>query len=464
MRNFLPLSLSLILLGGCAVKEPPTVQETAATAMGEEAEVPKTDFKAAANAAKGAVQDGWVRSFGDPKLEALVSDAIDHNLDIRAAIARVDAAAAEATQAGAELKPAIVLGGSSKVADGFSSGSDSTDSSGVSLNASWELDVWGRIRAEAAAGTASFEATQFELEAVYQSVAAQTAKAYFFLTEATLQVAEAQKAIDLYKRSLEVVEAKYEIGQVTKKEVSQAKARIAQGEIVIRRATSAKNQAARSLEILLGRYPSAEIEGAEELVATPPPIPVGIPSELLERRPDLQAAERKVAAQFFEIQEAKAARLPSIALSAGAGSSTSDLTDMIGLGSDYWTAGANFLAPLYTGGELEAQVEIETAQQQEALAEYGKLALKAFSEVEQGLSNESLLREQEDYIREVLVESENALRVSNAQFEQGRIEFLFVLIQQAEVIGARVSLLRIRDKRLQQRIDLHLALGGNFEG
>ncbi len=457
------ISSTLMVLCGCSVKEPEPIQETAASALGEEAELPKLNFKAAADAAKGDVQDGWIGSFGDPKLSMLVDEAIDNNLNIQAAVARVDAAAGYATQASAELKPAIALGGSASAAEGLDSANSGLSSSGVSLNASWELDVWGRIRSQAAAGEAALEATQFQLEAAYQSVAAQTAKAYFFLTEAALQIKAAEEALELYEKSLELVNAKYKVGQVTQKEVAQAKASVAQGQVVIRQATSARNQAARALEMILGRYPSAEIEGSTDLVATPPPIPVGLPSELLERRPDLRAAERAVAAQFFQVQSAQAARLPRITLSGGLGTSTSDLTNLVGLGPDFWTMGANFAAPIYTGGALKAQVEIETAQQKEALAQYGLTALQAFSEVEQGLSNESLLREQEEYIRIVLKESEEALRVSNAQFRQGKIDFLSVLTQQGEVIASRVNLLYISEQRLQQLVDLHLALGGNFE-
>ncbi len=215
--------------------------------------------------------------------------------------------------------------------------------------------------------------------------------------------------------------------------------------------------------MILGRYPAAQIDGAENLVGTPPPIPAGIPSELLERRPDLRAAERAIAANFLQIQTAEAARLPRISLTAGVGTSSGELENIIALGGDYWSLGANFMAPIFTGGALKAQVDIEEAQFEEALANYGSLALRAFSEVEQGLSNETLLREREAFQREVVTESGEALRVANAQFNVGRVDLLSVLQQQGQVIGARVGLLNLRDARLQQRIDLHLALGGSFE-
>jgi outer membrane protein TolC len=250
---------------------------------------------------------------------------------------------------------------------------------------------------------------------------------------------------------------------VTNKEVALAHAALSSRKAAVRQVRGGRQQAARALELLLGRYPAAEIDGATDLVAVPPPIPVGLPSELLERRPDLIAAERAVAVEFSQIQSAKAARLPRIALTAGVGSSSTELTDIVSLGGDFWNVGANFVAPIFTGGALQAQVEIEEADQEKALANYGLVALKAFAEVEQGLSNETLLMERETFLREALADAQEALRVANAQFEVGKIDLLSVLQQQGQVISARVGVLNLRDQRLQQRVDLHLAIGGGFD-
>lgn len=455
-------SLSLLLFS-CTVKEPATIEESAREALPETTEIP-LDYQAALEVAMGDVQAGWLASFNDPRLEALVAEALEHNLNLRAAVARVDEAAGYAVQASAELKPAVGLGGSTALREGFAAGDPALSTSGLSLNASWEVDLWGRVRAQAAAGEAALEAAQFQLEWAYRSLAAQTAKTWFLVTEARLQQELAQEALELYQRTLSLIEAKYEQGQVTKREVALARANVASGQVAVRQARGAREQATRGLEVILGRYPAAAIKGAGEFVPVPPPIPAGIPSELLERRPDLRAAERAVAAQFYQIQSAEAARLPRITLTGGLGTSSNELTNIISLASDFWSAGANFAAPLYTGGALEAQVDIESAQFQQAMANYGSAALRAFSEVEQGLSNESLLREREIYLEEVVNETGEALRVASAQFDVGKVDFLNVLQQQGQVISARSSLLNIRDQRLQQRIDLHLALGGDFEG
>jgi NodT family efflux transporter outer membrane factor (OMF) lipoprotein len=444
------------------VEQPAPIEEQIAEALPETTQIP-LDYEAAANAATGKVVDGWLATFGDPELDVIVAEAIQNNLNIRAAAARVDAAAGYATQAGAELTPAVFASGGASAREGFSSSDPSMSSSGASINMSWELDLWGRVRSQAQAGQAAFEASQYQLEWAYQSIAAQTAKVWFLVTETKLQLDLVEEALALFQRTLGVVEAKHQQGQVTSREVALARANVASGQVAVRQARGAKQQASRALEVLLGRYPAAKIEGSEDLVATPPPIPVGLPSELLERRPDLQAAERAVAAQFLTIQTAQAARLPAVSLTAGAGTSSSELSDVLSLGGDYWNVGGNFVAPIFTGGALEAQVDIQEAGFQEALANYGNVALRAFSEVEQGLDNETLLREREMYLREVVAESSEALRVATAQFDVGKVDLLSVLQQQAQVVSANVNLMNIRDQRLQQRVDLHLALGGSFE-
>ncbi|MCK5359318.1 MAG: efflux transporter outer membrane subunit, partial [Gammaproteobacteria bacterium] len=385
------------MLSACAVIQPAPVDDLIKDSLPEATEIP-LNYQEAANAATGAVVDGWLSTFGDPELEAIVAEAIQNNLNLRAAVARVDAAAGFATQAGAELMPVVGIGGSGLAREGFSSSAPSVAANGIALNASWELDLWGRVRSQAQAGQAAFEATQYQLEWAYQSIAAQTTKVWFLVTEASLQLQLAREALGLYQRTQDIVEAKYQQGRVTSREIALARANVASGQVVIRQADGARQQAARALEVILGRYPAAKIKGAEDFIAIPPPIPLGIPSELLQRRPDLRAAERTVAARFLSIQTAEAARLPTISLTAGAGASSAELADLLALDSSFWSVGANFMAPIFTGGALKAQVDINSAQFQEAMANYGLVALTAFSEVEQGLANETLLQERETYL------------------------------------------------------------------
>ena len=157
-----------------------------------------------------------------------------------------------------------------------------------------------------------------------------------------------------------------------------------------------------------------------------------------------------------------ALKLPSIPLTGSAGRSSNELIDLIGVSKGFFSLGSNFLAPFDIGGELQAQVEIETAQQKAALATYGSIALRAFNEVESALSNEASLKEREALLASAVKYSRSALRVSNTQYKFGQVDLFSVLQMQARSIDARMSLIAIMNARLAQRIDLHLALGGSF--
>jgi outer membrane protein TolC len=195
----------------------------------------------------------------------------------------------------------------------------------------------------------------------------------------------------------------------------------------------------------------------------PPIPPAGLPSALLERRYDLVAAEREVKAQFQQVEAAKLAKLPSFSLTAGAGASSNALNDMLGQGPGFFNIGANFLAPIFTGGALDAQVDIQTAQQEVALANYGQQALVALSEVESGLANLGLLDERVQFQMAAVKDNATAVEKMQRQFEVGRIDLLSVLQVQSRELAARSSLIRLQNAELIEHINLHLALGGGFE-
>ena len=214
-----------------------------------------------------------------------------------------------------------------------------------------------------------------------------------------------------------VVETKQEVGQVTMKDVSLSRADLASAEEALRQAQSAYEQVQRGLEVLLGRYPGAELEAADDLIPVAPPIPVGLPSDIIARRPNLLAAERRVAAAFSLQQEAELARLPSFNLTA-AGGIDSGLNDAIG------SLVGGVFAPIFTGGALQAQVETATADQQASISAYGQTLLTAFQEVETALSNERLFEERQEFLESVVAENENALELARVQFEVGQIDLL----------------------------------------
>ena len=456
-KNLYVLVLALLISSCASPKAGPDRQDTLAKALPG-----NTNFsdRWSATLRKGAVADGWLKSFKDQKLEKLVDEVLKNSPALAAASANVEAAAAAAKKAGASLAPAVNVGGASSQA---ARGDLNTETGGVALNMEWELDVWGRLGAAASAAEQSFRATEADFNYARQSLIGQTAKAWFLATDAYLQRMLAQESVDIFKQLLDIANARQKAGRIGMQDVYLARADLASAEERLRYAQGAYEQSVRSLEILLGRYPAADLETRQDFVPVPDVIPVGLPSEMLERRPDIVAAERHVAAAFQKVQTAKAAKLPRVSLTASGGQSSTELGDLLKADKSFWNIGANFLAPLDVGGGLQAQVEIETAQQKAAVAKYGQVALQAFGEVENALSNETLLAQRQVFLKTVVGENTKAYQLGRHQYDAGKIAMLNLLQMQARVVQSRIGLIHIENSRLAQRVDLHLALGGSFE-
>lgn len=453
------LLFAILSLAGCTIPDAPNADQSLTQALPESTSVRET-FAADTGGSDRAMPSDWIAAFGDPRLEELIDEALANNLNLRAAASQVESASGLVRQAGAELQP-VVTAALENTETGLEGGQTTTRSQGA-LNVSWELDIWGRIRAQTAAQEADFRATVAEYEFARLSLKAAVARAWFRAIETRLQLDFANETIGLKQKTLDIVETKREFGDLGMQDVHLARADLASSRERQRQARAAYELALRGLELLLGRYPSAEMEVGVDLVAVPPPVPPGLPSDLLERRPDLVAAQERVAASFNLITSAKAARLPSIALTGSAGGTSDGLSSLLTSGGGFWSIGGNFLAPIFDGGRREAQVEIATANQEAALAQFGQAALTAFSEVETALSNEVLLSEREELLREVVRDSQSAYDIAEVRYREGEIELLGVLDVQDRLINTQIALISIRNARLSERIDLHLTLGGDF--
>ena len=270
----------------------------------------------------GDVANGWVADFREPRLVLLVIEALQNNPDLQVSSARLEQAIAVARQAGAALYPTVSLNAGGDKTNYLSAnaarnkaqlatGSDYTQL-GAGLGVSWELDVWGKLSSAKRGAKLQAEASAADYAAARQSLAAQVAKAWFLTEEAKMQKDLADEFVRNYAANLKIVQAQYNAGDVSRQDLDTSEADLANSEQGAQQAETALRTALRSLEILLGRYPAAELQVAEVMDAVPPPIPAGLPSQILARRPDLVAAERQVAAAFQYSKSAAAARLPQI--------------------------------------------------------------------------------------------------------------------------------------------------------
>lgn len=408
----------------------------------------------------GNVELGWLQMLQDSVLEALVAEALSNNRSLQAMAANVDGARALFNQAASSLSPQ--LGVSATSTSGGLLESSGSNNLNIGVQASWEADLWGRIRSGNLAAQENVVAAEAEYKFAQHSLAANVAKAYLVTVEANLQLDIVQSTIDAVVKTNRIVEVQFNNGMADSQNVSLAKADLASAQDSLISSKAGLRDATRSLELLLGRYPSAELAVKPSFPALPSHLPVGLPSELLERRPDLIAAERRVAAAFNKVDVAKAAKLPSLSLSSSIGGTSTSLSDVLNPANLAWQAIGSIAGPLLDGGRLDAQVDAATADQQAAVASYAQAALSAFADVEKALDQGSVLRNRNEALATVLKESENALRIANAQFEEGEIALIDVLSIQQRVFSARANVLSIERATLTQFIDLNLALGGSW--
>ena len=448
--------LAAAMVSGCALNAPPDTAAIKGQAL-PGLQTP-ADWKVSGPGA-GAVIEGWLIAFNDDQMTAAVNEAIAHNADLRVGAARVEQALLHAKLAGAKLYPSVDLlarGG------GKLSGDGSGLQGGV-LTASWELDLWGRVRYGKAASAAEAAAAQADFAYARESIAALVAKSWILATELGLQADQARETIRANEELVRLAEERARIGVGNRADAYAARATVGQYRDTLRELELGQSEAIRALELLLGRYPSAAAVTSPQLPSFPGAVPAGLPSELLERRPDVIAAERRVAAAFNRVGEAKAARLPTISLTTGLSAISSELFLLKEHDNPVWNVGASLLAPIYKGGALKTQVQIRTAEQKQSVAEYAVVGLRAFGEVEAALANEYAARDREQILAQALSDNQQALDLAQTQYRIGSNDLRFVEQRQLAVATTRSAVIRMQAEQRVQRVNLHLALGGSFE-
>jgi NodT family efflux transporter outer membrane factor (OMF) lipoprotein len=410
----------------------------------------------------GAVGNDWLASFHDPHLDAVVADAIAHNLDLVQAAAQVEVARQNVVIVGSQLKPQISLGvGAATTRD--KNQDENVNSSNEKFGIAWELDIWGRLRAQRAAAQAGFEATAYDYAWARQSLAATTSQAWYQAVELRRLVAVAEEAVKDYQELLRLSKVKQSAGQVSGLDVAEASAKVDLAQSDLTNLKSLFISAQRSLELLLGRYPAAAIDISQDFSPLPAPVQADLPSSLLERRPDVVAAQRLVLAAFRNMEAARLARLPIFGLNLLGGRISDPLLSLVRLNPWFYHAALGMTVPVYTGGRLSAQVRIGAAQQQEAVAHYGGVVLNAVDEVETALTNEDLYSQQYEHLESSFQQYTESVRIATIKYKAGAYDMQQVLQLQTAQLSVEADVIKMRNVLLANRINLHLALGDSFE-
>ena len=466
--RFLAISMVLLLPGCAALKMPKPDR-----GVRLDVDVPAS-WTSARSANQGDAATGWLRNFSDPELERLVQEAIERNRNLRAASARLKAAKQGTIIGRAGRLPSVgarLDGSYSELALRNNKGDlgsfVGSDDYRLSLNASWEPDLWGRLANLHHATTADYESELADFQGARLSLAANTVKAWCNLTAARLQVELAEQTRESFDRNLRIVERNYKAGDVTASplDVQFARNQLASTERGLISQRLGLDEARRSLELLLGRYPSASVSGRNDLPVITNNVPAGLPSELLLRRPDLISASAGLRASAERADAARKGMLPSITLTAGgsSGIASTDLLDLIGNPSFIaWNVAGALAKPVYRGGALKAQARQSLAFNEAAVQSFSGLALRAFREVESALAAEQSLTQQYAFLETEVRQANLAEAQATRDYSEGIVGYLSVLEAQRRAFTARSAMINLRNARLQTRIDLYLALGGDF--
>jgi NodT family efflux transporter outer membrane factor (OMF) lipoprotein len=333
----------------------------------------------------------------------------------------------------------------------------------VSVDVAWEADLWGRLSARAKAGLADFQASSSDLQAARLSLAGQAVKTWFAIAEAQQQLSLTEATVESWRASAEQVRDRFEEGIRSSLDLRLALANLAGAEALLVERKRQLDRAVRQLEVLLGDYPDKSVSRPAGLGVTPPPIPAGLPAEILSRRPDLVAAERRLASADQRVLAARRDLYPRLSLTAAGGTASRALQDLVDGDFSVWSLVGNVVQPLFQGGRLRAGVDQAESVQDELLAGYAGSALRAFAEVETALAAESLLAEQEAALAQAAEQSREARLLAEDRYGSGLEDFITVLESQRRSLQADGELIAAKRLRLENRVDLHLALGGGFE-
>ncbi len=454
--NKLILLAPVVLLSACAYQAPKDVINAQ---MSAQMPAPQNWSE---EALADAVSGHWLDDFNDPLLSRLVGEALGANRDIAIAADNVARAAALLGQSRAALLPVLNVNASASQADTLQSANPARSTLGAGLGASWEADIWGKLSAGKVAAAADLVAADETLAAARLSLAVQTARAYFLAIEAGLQADLSAATLKDQESTLEIVKARKRLGFAARQDLVLALSDVATARDNLAAAHNAHRSAVRALQVLLWRYPDTKISLGAVLPQNPQPIPAGTPTDLLQRRPDVRAAQANVRSAFALSAQAKADRWPSLDLSASldaAGPNTKTLFDAQNIALNL---GARLAAPLFDGGLRKARIAGALASQRQALSRYGQSVLNAYRDVENGLDRWRTLQERGGYLSEAEAAANETLRLAQLRYAAGQVDLLDVLTLRQRAFAASRARLANQRARLDTRLDLYLALGGDY--
>jgi len=446
-----------LLIGACAVG--PANERPAA-------QVP-SDWAAGKADARWPAPDWWT-AFRDPILDRLVAETLANNHDLKAAVERVAEARALAQVAGASLYPSLstnVQAGRQKNSSSNPNGKSVTPTNyyQAGLTASYEIDLFGLNRDQAEAAAANLKGSEFDRRTVELGVAAATASTYFALGALDARLAVAQEGLANARNTLQVIRAQQEAGMATPLQVAQQQVEIATLQAVVPALKTQRQQAVNALAVLIGRLPEGfDVNPMAIAQLRPPETPAGLPSMLLERRPDIQSAEAALASANADVRAATAAQFPRIDLTAQGGYASLALHQLFEPGGTFYILAAGLTAPLFDGGRLRGELAFTEARYRELVQNYQQKILAAFSDVENSLTAQRNTADTLAAQRDAVAQATEAYRIARLQYDNGMTLYLAVLTAEVSLLRARDAEVQAQFARLAATVSIYQALGGGW--
>ena len=458
-------SFGLVLLAGCAVG--PDYQRPVVSTPGT--------FRGSDTPAAGAgsfADLGWWEVFQDPTLQELIRTALANNRDLRIAAARVEEARGGLMAANGELFPLIGSSASYQRARATELGTTPIPPSiknpaevyAVGGSVSYELDLWGGLRRQSEAARAQLLAGEAAQMTVRASLVADVASTYFDLLELDTELAIARRTLESRQKSLKLVKSRNAAGVVSKLDVRQGEGLVSTAAKAIPALERSIAVTENRLSLLLGQNPG-EFTRERRLqdISLRVEVPAGLPSHLLERRPDLRAAEQQLIAANARVGAAKAAFFPTVALTASAGQVSADLSKLFDGPARTWSFNPSVTVPIFTGGQLRGQYVASKAQRDQALIAYERAVQSSFADVANALVSNVKLREIRVEQDKLLVALSDGARLSNMRYRGGVTSYLEVLDSERQLFDAEIGAARAQRDELAAVVQLYLALGGGWQ-
>ncbi|MFT0532649.1 efflux transporter outer membrane subunit [Castellaniella hirudinis] len=451
-------ALAALALSACAVG--PDYQVPALDTGGHYAHAPAGQWLPA-QPGDARLPAAWWRVFDDPGLDALMARMPLANPDLAQAEAQYRQAQAALGSARSGLFPSLDAGVSTtRAGQGVSSANNPATNYSLSATASWEVDLWGRVRRGVESAQAGQQASRADLDAMRLSLQSALARTYFAVRVSQQQDALLARTLDEYARALQVTRNRYDAGVASSADVAAATAQLEQTRVQRIRLGWQREQQRHALAVLLGLAPAAfQMPAAAPLPAVPA-VPVGVPSALLRQRPDIAAAERRVAQANAQLGVAQAAWFPDLTLSAQGGFRAGEFASWIMAPARFWTLGPSLALSLFDGGARRAGVASAQAAYDAQAAQYRKIVLDALREVEDALIQSQALVEEQHAQALALAAAQDTLRQVNNQYLAGLVDYLSVVQAQASALAAAQNALDLQAQRLTAAVTLVAAQGG----